>query len=276
MKKLTFLLSYCILFFSCEEVVDIDLPEIEPKLVVEADIIWEKNTSGNVQAIRLSESADFFAETGGNAVETATVLIRNMNTGEEFVLTHESNGIYKTDFFLPRLNHDYELTINYDNLQYTATEKLFPVADLVTIEQNTAEDFEGEEVISVDAIISDPEGEENYYHVIHDVNNESRPFVSIWDDRFQDGNNISIIYREYFTDSDDQLQSGDNIEITISGVSEEYANYMLILTEQFYQGGDPFSTVPVELKGNVFDENNQRVFGYFRLSEAERTVYNVQ
>ncbi len=46
--------------FSCEDVIELDLPTSEPKLVIDASINWFKGTSGNEQEIKLTLSAPYF------------------------------------------------------------------------------------------------------------------------------------------------------------------------------------------------------------------------
>ena len=56
MKKTTLYISFLLLitlFSSCEKVVDIDLNNAEPKLVIDAIIKWQKGTSGENQTIKL-------------------------------------------------------------------------------------------------------------------------------------------------------------------------------------------------------------------------------
>ena len=56
MKKIKIIVAFIglILISSCEKVVDIDLNTMEPKLVIDAAIKWQKGTVGNIQTIKLS------------------------------------------------------------------------------------------------------------------------------------------------------------------------------------------------------------------------------
>ncbi len=94
MKKLKhiLLLFLAFLFTSCEEVVEVELGESKPRLVIEASIIWEKGTTGTEQTIRLSETTPFYAEEM-NYVETATIIITS-EAGEQFEFIHTENGKY--------------------------------------------------------------------------------------------------------------------------------------------------------------------------------------
>ena len=49
-----------VVFASCEDVIDVDLDNVEPRLVIEASLDWEKGTAGNEQTINLSMSTPYF------------------------------------------------------------------------------------------------------------------------------------------------------------------------------------------------------------------------
>ena len=61
MKRiLNSILLIIVLFFSaCTDVIDVEVPNEEAKLVIEASINWEKETSGSEQTIYLSKSTPF-------------------------------------------------------------------------------------------------------------------------------------------------------------------------------------------------------------------------
>ena len=61
MKKATFyfVILIAVFFSSCEDVVKVDLNTATPKLVIEANINWEKGTPGNIQRIKLSTTTSF-------------------------------------------------------------------------------------------------------------------------------------------------------------------------------------------------------------------------
>ena len=60
MKKLIYIAILSFFTFSCEDVIDLELPTSESKLVIEASINWIKGTSGNEQQIKLTLSAPYF------------------------------------------------------------------------------------------------------------------------------------------------------------------------------------------------------------------------
>ena len=78
-KYIQYIPVFLLLFFaSCEEVVEVDLEESEPRLVIEASIVWYKGTSGNQQSIELSETSPFYEEEL-TPVENASVFIISEN-----------------------------------------------------------------------------------------------------------------------------------------------------------------------------------------------------
>ncbi len=63
MNKILALMSllFVVFFTSCEDVVTLDLETGETRLVVDAEIIWKKGTSGNEQTIKISKTASYYS-----------------------------------------------------------------------------------------------------------------------------------------------------------------------------------------------------------------------
>ncbi len=264
---------------SCTEVVDVTLSSETPRLVVEGDIIWPKNEMATVQEIRCSLSSDFYDATTVKPVEEAQITVTNLESQEVFTFNHQNNGRYVCTNFDPQFNQQYELNIKYNGEEYRAVEQFYDVPNIEKTIQNTVVDFDGSDAYSIESYIVDPANENNYYFVRHEVNNEGLPYLSVWDDSFQNGNAIGIIYRAAFTGREDfELEVGDEININISGVSKQYADYLYILTSQAYSQGDPFASIPVQLRGNIQNITNEdnRAFGYFRLSQQVTDNYIIQ
>ena len=73
-----------IVFASCEDVIDVDVNNAEPRLVIEASLDWEKGTAGNAQTIKLSMSSPYFSTEEDTSVSGATVTVTNTNSGAIF------------------------------------------------------------------------------------------------------------------------------------------------------------------------------------------------
>ena len=76
----------------------------------------------------------------------------------------------------------------------------------------------------------------------------------------------------------EEFEVGDVVDINFYGISETYHNYIQLLIEQYESTGDPFSSVPVVLKGNCTNPSNPDNFalGYFRLTQVVKASYTFQ
>ena len=264
------ILAISFAFFSCEDVVDVDLNNSEPKLVIDASIKWEKGTTGNDQTIRLTTTGEYF----NNSVPVAngaTVTITDSNAIVYDFIEDAATGNYKCTNFNPVINGVYTLSVSYNGQTYTATDKLYPVPTITTIEQDL-NGITGNE-IELKFNFQDNGAEENFYMEEYKVPFRPFPLLGVFDDNFTNGNEMfSLII-------DEDLAAGQNINFTLHGVSERYHNFMNILIG--ISGGlsnGPFSTPPATVKGNIINQTNVSDYplGYFRLSEVDVRNYTVQ
>jgi len=271
MKKIILIIILFGTIFNCEDVVDLDLNQTEPRLVIEASINWFKNTTGNNQDIKLSLSAPFFNETTPPA-NGATVQITDTNNNTYNFIEDGNSGTYRNTSFLPIINETYTLFIEYNGENYIATETLKSVASIDFVEQNNEGGFSGED-IELKAFYSDPAGVENYYffEFISDI--PVIPTLEVYEDRFTDGNQIFGFYTE------EDLEPGDQVTIRNYGISARFYDFMFILLQQgAEEGGGPFETQPATVRGNCINITNSEnfPFGYFRLSEVDELIYTVE
>lgn len=257
--------------FSCEDVIDLDVPTSEPKLVIDASINWLKGTTGNEQEIKLTLSSPYFDFEIPPAYGAQILITDIANNSFEFI-EEGSTGIYKNNTFIPSIEADYTLTIIYQGETFTATETLKPVSSIDYIEQNNDGGFSGEET-EIKAYFTDPEDEENYYffEFISDI--PAIPSLEVYKDEFVNGNSIFGFYTE------EDLSTGDELIIRNYGISERFYEFMFILLQQNGEdGGGPFETQPATVRGNCINQTNLDNFplGYFRLSEVDELIYIVE
>ncbi|MBZ9730537.1 DUF4249 domain-containing protein [Salegentibacter sp. JZCK2] len=265
-----FILFLALNLSSCEEVIDLDLEKSEPRLVIDASLIWFMNTSGDYQQIKLSQTTGFYEEEA-EPVTDARVIIKT-DTGEEFIFEYENQGFYVNSEFNPKFEENYTLEISYQDEIYSSSSSFVPVAGIDHIEQNNEGGFTAED-LEVEAFFTDPAGEDNYYLFRFSNFSTSRVSLEIYEDEFTDGNQVSASY------SNNELAVGDEIFITMEGISKSFYNYLFILRSQGGDnGGGPFQSQPATVKGNIINETNPEnyPFGYFRLSEVDSTTYIVQ
>jgi len=255
------------IFYSCEEVVEVDLKESAPRLVIEAAIVWNKNSTGNFQTIKLTTTTPYFNSEITPAI--GAVVEITTNSGDLFKFTEEDSGIYVNSNFLPEVNKEYQLTISYNNEVYSATESLIPVVNLEEVEQTLNGGFSGDD-IELKAYFTDPAEISNYYFFKFYAEFTS---FQISYDEFTNGNRTFA----YFSDED--LKVGDVVNFEIQGISERFYEYLYILSSQAGENnGGPFQTQPTTVRGNIINETNPNnfAFGYFRLSQSDNLQYTIQ
>ncbi|MEW4925558.1 DUF4249 domain-containing protein [Algibacter sp. 2305UL17-15] len=278
MKHFTYkiLVFALVIFTSCTDVVDVDVPEAAPRLVVEASIDWEKETQGNEQSIKLSMSTPYFDNLTNTDVAGASVKITNNTTNAEFVFSDTGNGIYTTSSFVPVLNQAYTLEINYDGETYIAEETLTPVVDIDELSQSRIGGF-NDEALEVDIFFNDPPNEENFYLFRFEEEGDILPELLAIPDEFTNGNRMKVFF-EKENDEDanqEEFEPGDIAHINFYGISKQYFNYMDLLVEQYENADNPFGTIPASLKGNCINPSNPEnyAFGYFRLTQVVKVTY---
>jgi len=269
-KALALLSLIFVLFFSsCEDVVQLDLETGQTKLVIDAEIIWQKGTAGNEQVIKVSKTAPYYNNTTPK-VSGAQVKIENSN-GDIFTFNETEPGSYVCTNFIPVLNMEYTLSVAAEGQTFRAVEKLTAVTPIDRVEQETVKDAVGDEFIEVVFYYKDPADQVNYYLTDFKSSYLLFPEYDLSSDEFFNGNEMD----NRFTD-DDKIKPGISYDITHRGISKNFYNYMNLILEIY--GGSPFSIPPGNIRGNIVNttDANNFAFGYFRLCEAEKVTYLVK
>lgn len=273
MKKIIVYLVLIVALFatSCEDVIEVDLDNAPPKLVIEAAINWKKGTSGNQQKIKLTTTTGFYS-TEIPKVSGATVFIKN-SANEVFNFSEIQNtGEYACTTFIPVINETYSLTIISNGNTYSATETLKPVSPITRIVQNNEGGFSGKN-IEIKTFYQDPANETNYYLYKYTYSNQVKPNYYVDQDEFFNGN-------EFFSISqNDNLKKNDKIEISHFGISKAYYNYMSVLVSiAGNNGGGPFQSPPATVRGNIINitDGTNYPLGYFSLSEVDIRNYTIE
>ena len=254
-----------VLFASCEKVVDIDVPSIEPKLIIDASfkVLFDESPVVADTSVKLSLSADYFEDeipTVTNAIVTLTNL--SNNTIISFVDTNLDGNFKPINSFIPADDITYELTVVYDNEIYKGKATKVKSTPFINVSQGDKTLFSGDET-ELKVTFSDASEIENYY--LFDFGNNLYTTI---EDRFFDGSiyNFSFFYQE------DEIELPTTATIKISGVTKDYYTYFQILSSQSGQGGGgPFQSIPSSLLGNMINTTNEDNFplGYFHISETD-------
>jgi hypothetical protein len=257
-------------FIRCEKVIDIDVPSIEPKLVIDAsfEIIFNQNPIVSNNHVKLRLSADYFDDVIP-IVTNATVFLTNLSDNTIIPFSDEDkNGDYEpVNSFIPLDGVAYELSVIYNNETYKGKATKIKSAKLTSVFQGEKTLFTGDEV-ELKISFKDDGTEKNYYLFNIDIYN----YLAI-EDRYFDGSdyNFSYFYQ------DENIQFPKNIDIKLSGITKEYFTYFRVLIGQSGQNaGGPFQSAPSSLLGNIVNTTNEANFplGYFHISETD--IFNIE
>lgn len=276
---LIFVLLFVLGFSSCTDVIEVEVPTAEPRLVIEASIDWQKGTSGNFQRIKLSSSTPFFENLQESPVTGALVKITKDNDGTEFLFQDQNNGNYFTASFVPVIGQSYTLQVDHEGETYIAKETMTPVVEIDSVFQSTENGFD-KNALEVNVLFTDPANVPNFYLAKFQRRGDLLPTFFDIKDEFTDGNQIKIIYERIENEDigEKEFEPGDVIEIDLNGISSPYFDFMRLLIEQSGNSGNVFSTIPGEIKGNCINvtDPDHYPYGYFRLTEVDKRVYTFQ
>jgi hypothetical protein len=277
-RFINFLALLLLVFFTaCTDVIDVEVPSEEPRLVIEASINWEKGTSGSNQTIYLSKSTPFFETNGNVPVSGASVVITNTSDGSFLEFIDQNDGSYTTSNFVPVLNDNYTLEVVSEGETYIAQETFIPVVPILEVYQSTDKFLP--EVLEVNFDFLDPAEEENYYYIKFKEQADSFPRLRDLKDEFVNGNLISVFNERQENEDINQVEyaPGDMVNMELIGVSKRYYEFIQLLISQSESGG-PFDTTPVALLGNCTNQSNpdNYAYGYFRLTEVAKASYTFE
>ncbi|MEJ2585219.1 MAG: DUF4249 family protein [Robiginitalea sp.] len=282
---------------SCEEVIEVEVPDDIPRLIVDGLIRVDEQEPFVPVRIALSESNSFFEELPVTQAENIVIQVDrfdpdgNLIEGFTSSLAEESpgTGIYIPDpdaTFDQRIptvflneNVRFTLQIRHKERQYVAQTWYEPVVPIDFLLQGRATLFEGDET-EVLVAFTDPPGKGDYY--LFDF--APREFL-VTEDTFYDGQFFQF---SYFYE--DPIEPGTELQISIMGSDVNFYNYMDLLIEQSGEQQGPFQTPVATVRGNVVDVtglNNQDRFdnadrpdtfplGYFAVVQEERKSLTIQ
>lgn len=268
LTKIISLLCIGILLFGCEKVVDVDLEEAAPRLVIEASLLWDDPELPNPLLVQLSTTAPYF-DSETPAVQGAAVRVFN-DLGDSYEFEETEPGLYRHEGFVPNPAASYELEVVHENERYSATESFVSAPGIDVITQDNQGGFSGDE-IEIEVFYTDPPGKGDQY-LFRFLYGDGELSIGVSEDDLTDGNQNSASL------SDEDLAPGQEVHIELQGISRGYYEYMNILTSQAGQGGGPFQSQPSLVRGNIINTTNFNnfAFGYFRLSQRTASSYLIE
>ncbi|WP_073176321.1 DUF4249 family protein [Flagellimonas flava] len=235
-------ISLCILMFSalsCEDVVDVDVPSEDPRLIINSLVRVDPSVNIVNIEVEVSLTDSFFGETPVTNLKQITlaggVLVDIENPG---------SGVYKGVRSRETLAASEELLlqISWEDKRYYGSTAYVPTVPIDSLQLGTNTLFDEDETELIITITDDPNRNDFYVFDLGFGN-----FVTLEDQFFQ-GQQFSF---SYFYD--EKFEPGQELTISVLGADLEFYNYMNKLLEQTEEDFGVFETPATTVRGNIFD-----------------------
>ena len=293
MKKLFIvsIISLTTLFFSCDDKIDLGLPDSDPVIVVDA---WLNNLP-ETQQIVLTWSQNYFDTNEPAGITDAQVIVTDGTETFEFV--HSEQGKYTwtppTGETFGTIGSEYTLTINIDEEEFTSVTEMnkVPTVDSVTFSFEPKDNFFPDSYLG-EFWSRDIKGEGNTYWIKSYKNGEllSKPSEMniAYDAGFSKGgeldnlifippirNAVNPFDEDQNGDFVSPFEDGDELYVEIHSISEDAFNFLTNVRIQTDRPGgfaelfaQPLSNVPT----NIVSSNpnaTKLAQGFFNVAAIE-------
>jgi len=201
------LLSIGILSISCEDVIDVNLNDADPRLV----IVGTVSNRSYEQRVMISRTMDFDVAQAHDPVSGATVAVVD-GAGRVFEYTERTPGVYISNFRAHE-GGQYNLSVKVDGQEFEARSTMPQLVTADSIGTGVRTIF-GEEQKFVSLRYADPLGVPNYYRYLWRINGGPQKMLRVSDDKFNDGKYVS----EELMDFDTELKTGDSVRVWMQNI----------------------------------------------------------
>ncbi len=230
------------LFASCEKVIDVDLNEAAPEIVVEANI----SNSTSIGEVILSKTGAYFGASSIEKISDALVTIED-EFGDRFVLVEVEAGYYKTEAILLEAETTFKLTIEIEGEKYKSESKLNQAVLVDSLGYFYDDGFAFlDGGYSIEVFFIDPPEVKNYYRMnvykndtlVNEANN-----LILFDDRLIDGQALEVALQGFF------FEPNDTIGVKLISLDE--GAYEYYKTFQELTNVNPGSAAPANPTSNI-------------------------
>ncbi|MFC2090823.1 DUF4249 domain-containing protein [Bacteroidota bacterium] len=265
MKKFGIIVMFAgLLFYGCEEVIEIDLNSVNPMVVAEGNLMKD-----SVAQLNLSYTRDYFHKEDPVYITDATVILSDEN-GITDQLIHVANGFYRGSHLKGQVRTDYTLTIGLEEGEYSGETRLLPEPDFFSItwapsifQRPAHAGGSSDTVYNVTLTIQDDTTEVNHYLLnFYTPSSEPRGFYLAIDDKYPLPGNLL-----QFTTFMFEFYRGDTVGITVQSIDEGAYWFFNQMNDVIGVGPSGFST-PYNPKSNLGED----VLGYFMARSRKDTI----
>lgn len=258
-----FIVLCSVLLASCEDVIDVDLKDTEPQLVIAASM------SPFDAEVIISETVPFSADQPFRPVSGAEVLLFDTDAGWYVQLDEVAPGEYRPEPYRlgsvvdveKFLDTEFMVNVTIDSTYYVARAQAPRPVPIDSVGTSVTHVFDEDRKFAM-VKFQDPEGEPNYYQYFQSVNGEPFKMLYVTDDKFNDGKYVS----EALTDRDLILESGDSVDIRVRSIDKATFDFW-----EAVQAANPGSAAPANPPSVFYG-----ALGYFSVYTEARvsTVIN--
>ncbi len=242
---------------SCEKVIDIDLNDSAPKLVVEAVVGPEAGSA----AVFLTKSINF-KQTEIPVVGGAQITVEDLTSHTVYSFSEIDPGVYINASLKSVAGHSYKLTIQSEGKTYTAHSGFNHAVNLDNLEQKTFSNSAlFANLVEITPKFTDPANTENYYQLQLVRNDTIQKDILLMNDVGYDGlmNTRSLII---------EAKKNDVVELELQSIDKAVYNYMIGYKENLIN----YSATPANPPSNI----TNGALGYFKVhsSSVKQIVIN--
>jgi len=251
--QLFILLLTVTVLLSCEKVLDLNLSNASPQLVIEGNLTDVRG----VQSVKISKTVPFDQSNVFPAVSGATVVMTD-NLGIKYAfLEGATKGTYSINNLFGRSGRVYTLSVGVEGKTYTAVSTMPSLVKLDSL-TGSEETFNNEKRKLIAVNFADPGSQINYYLFRMTVNGKAIARIFTEDDQFTNGKYVRR--NLYLTDNDNvKIQSRDEVSIEFQTIDKPIHTYWFSLEQQYSSGNPNDVTTPANPPSNF----NNNALGYF-------------
>ena len=259
MKNLIVVFLFFSGLYSCEDVIEVDLPPDVPKINIDALFRVDINEEFVPVVVKITKTNSFMDETPVTNVDNIIIIIEELDEFDRIIDTQfsvlaqvdEGSGIYVPD---PNTSREerirtsildkklrFWLSIRHEDKFYLSQTRYVPTVPIENIVQGDGNLFNGDETEVIVTFTDDPERDDFY---VFDFDFTE---YLVTEDKFYNGQEFTFSY--YY---DRTFEPGTELEISIMGSDDIFYGYMDQLIEQRDLEG-PFQTPVSTVRGNIFD-----------------------
>jgi len=256
----------------CQEVIELELPNTEPQLVIEGEVTyWAEQPEKNQALVKVATSGSYYDADGTDPVTQAIVQIEDLTNAQVYDLhpVQGEPGRYLNKEIPLDSGNTYRLSLTYNENIYSSEGTILPVAEL--------------DSFSYKYRPSTPLLEPGYYFFFSGRTPKERG-INYYRFKIYENDSLYNAPEDYLVQSDEFLRAkidtlqlsnysfdlSDTVYIEMYSLNKDVFEYYNQLTELLFNDGGLFSSPPRNPDTNIINETNpdDPPLGFFQVSSA--------